>query len=95
MVVVSEKDLLKLPTQYDLTLFILWFGIQYLWRGKNLNLWGINQYPFAISNQIDAVKDFLALASLNTNQTIDKCSQQPRTFSMQPCCTDKLMIFLF
>ena len=55
----------------------------------------IDPYAFAISNQIDAAKDFLALASFNTDQTMDKCSQQPGTFSMQPFCTDKLMILLF
>ena len=82
--------------------YIIWFsylfplvGIPYLWKAKNINLWSIDPYAFAISNQIEAAEDFLALASFNTDQTMDKCSQQPGTFSMQPFCTDKLIILLF
>ena len=44
----------------------------------------MDPYVFAISNQIDAAEDFLDLASFKTDQTMDKCSQQPRTFSMHP-----------
>ena len=55
----------------------------------------MDPYLFAISNQIDAAEDFLDLASFNTDQTMDKCSQQPRTFTMHPFWTDKLMILLF
>ena len=90
----SEKDLLKIPILYDSTICIHWFRIPYLWRAKNINLWGIDPYAFAISNQIDGAEDFLALASFNTDQSMDKCSQQPGTFSMQTFCTDKVMILL-
>ena len=51
--------------------------------GQKINLLGIDPYAFAISNQIDAVEDFLDLTSFNTDQTMDKCYQQPGTFSMQ------------
>ena len=44
----------------------------------------MDPYVFAISNQIDAAEDFSDLASFKTDQTMDECSQQPRTFSMHP-----------
>ena len=37
-----------------------------------------------MSNHITAKLDFLALASFRACQTIDRCSQQPGIFSMQP-----------
>ena len=41
-----------------------------------------------MSYHITAKLDFLALASLRACQTIDRCSQQPGIFSMQPFCID-------
>ena len=77
--------------------YIIWFNYLYPLvqnSTKNINLWGIDPYTFAISNQIDAAEDFLALASFNTDQIMDKCFQQPGTFSMQPFCTGKLIVLL-
>ena len=59
---------------------------------QKINLLGIDPYAFAISNQIDAAEDFLDLTSFNTDQTMDKCYQQPGTFSMQSFWTDKLQV---
>ena len=39
-------------------------------------------------NHITAKLDFLALASFRACQTIDRCSQQPGIFSMQPFCIE-------
>ena len=52
-------------------------------------------YAFAISNQIDAAEDFLALTSFSTDQTMDKGYQQPGTFFMHPFYTDHLIMLLF
>ena len=50
---------------------------------------------FAVWNQIDAADNLLDLASFNTDQTMDKCSQQGPfqcIFSMQTFRTGELMI---
>ena len=73
------------------TICIHWLRIPYLLKAKNINLWAIDPYTFAISKQIYTAEDFLVLASFNGDQTMDKCFQQPGTFSMWPFCTDKLM----
>ena len=54
----------------------------------------MDPYAFAISSHIVARDKFLDLASFRAAQTIEICSQQPGTFSIQPFCTDLFIILL-
>ena len=60
----------------------------YLWRAKAINLWGMDPQAFAMSNHIIANLDFWTFASFRACQTMDRCSQQPGIFSIQPFCIE-------
>lgn len=66
----------------------------YLSSAKNIKLCGIEGNAFAISSHIVARSDLLTRASLRAAQTIDMCSQQPGTFSIQPFWSDVLINLL-
>ena len=51
-------------------------------------------YPFAMSNHIVAKVELWVLASFRVCQTMERCSQQPRTFSIQPFWIEFLMNLL-
>ena len=53
-------------------------------------------YAFAMSNHIVAKVDLWVLASFRACQTMERCSQQPGTFSIQPFWIELLMnLFLY
>ena len=57
----------------------------------------MDPYALAISSHIIAKDKFLDLASFRAAPTIEMCSQHPRTFSIQPFCTDlfiNLLLFI-
>ena len=68
--------------------------MSHLSKAKIINLWGMESYAFAMSNHIVAKVDLWVLASFRACQTMERCSQQPGTFSIQPFWIELLMNLL-
>ena len=73
---------------------IHWGETPYLCKVKTINLWGMDPYVFAMSNHITAKLNLWALASFTACQTMDRCSQHPGIFYIQPFCMELIINLL-